>query len=71
VRGEERDDELVEACELAAEELRAASQLAQRDPGGVADGGAGPGPQSGQVGYQASGGVVDEADPDVIGAGQD
>ena len=36
-------DELVEALELAVEELRAPSQLAQRDAGGVADGTAGPG----------------------------
>ena len=38
-------DEVIEAAELAVEELRAASQLAQRDAGGVADGAAGPGAQ--------------------------
>jgi len=43
--GAERDDQLVQALELAAGELRASSQLAQRDPGGVADGAAGAGPQ--------------------------
>ncbi|HEX7270094.1 MAG TPA: hypothetical protein VF256_22090 [Streptosporangiaceae bacterium] len=37
------DDELIEAVELGAGELRAPSQLAQRDAGGVADGAAGPG----------------------------
>ena len=34
--GHQRDDELVEAVELAVQELRAPSQLAQRDAGGVA-----------------------------------
>jgi hypothetical protein len=37
------DDELIETFELGAGELRAPSQLAQRDAGGVADGAAGPG----------------------------
>ena len=36
--GDEGDDELVQALELAAGELRALSQLAQRDADGVADG---------------------------------
>ena len=44
------DDELVEALELAVEELRAPSQLPQRDPGGIADDVAGPGPQRRQLG---------------------
>jgi hypothetical protein len=43
--GDEGDDKLVEALELAVEELRAPAQLAQREPGGVADDVAGPGPQ--------------------------
>src|SRR5690242_21852516 len=38
--GDQRDDELVETLELAAGELRAPAQLAQRDAGGVADGAA-------------------------------
>jgi hypothetical protein len=33
--GDQRDDELVEALELAAGELGASSQLPQRDPGGI------------------------------------
>ena len=41
--GDEGDDELFEAFELGVEELRAPSQLPQRDPGGIADGVAGPG----------------------------
>src|SRR5216683_4846277 len=41
--GDQRDDELVQAGELAGWELGAAPQLAQRDAGGVADGTAGPG----------------------------
>ena len=45
VRGDEGDDELVEAFELAVEELGAPSELAQRDAGGVADDVAGAGPQ--------------------------
>ena len=64
-------DELVEALELAVEELRAASELAQRDAGGVADGAAGPGSQRGQLGDQGRRGVPGEAGPQVIGAGQD
>ena len=36
--GDEGADEPAGALELAAGELRAASQLAQRDAGGVADG---------------------------------
>ena len=48
--GDERDDELVEALELAVEELGAPAQLAQRDAGGVADDVAGPGPQRRQLG---------------------
>src|SRR5947207_10153266 len=59
------------ALELAAGELRATSQLAQRDAGGVADGAAGPGAQRGQLGDQGSRGVPGEAGPQIIGAGQD
>jgi hypothetical protein len=43
--GHQRDDELVEALELAGWELGAPPQLAQRDAGGVADRAAGTGPQ--------------------------
>jgi len=46
--GDKGEDELVEALELAVEELGAPSQLAQRDPGGIPDSGAGTGPQPGQ-----------------------
>ena len=35
--GDQRDDELVQAGELAVQELGAPPQLAQRDAGGVAD----------------------------------
>jgi len=65
--GDERADELIEALELAIEELRAAAQLAQRDAGGVADGTAGPGAQRGQLGDQGSRGVPGEAGPQIIG----
>ena len=34
--GDQRDDELVETLELAVQEHRAPSELAQRDAGGVA-----------------------------------
>jgi hypothetical protein len=50
----ERGDELVEELELIVEELRAASQLAQRDAGGVADDVAGPGAQRRQPADQGS-----------------
>ena len=43
--GHQRDDELIQALELAVEELRAPAQLPQRDAGGVADGAARTGPQ--------------------------
>ncbi len=69
--GHERDDELVEAFELAVEELGAPSQLPQGDAGGVADDIAGAGPQRRQAGDQAGGRVAGEPGPQVIGAGQD
>src|SRR5712691_7693556 len=69
--GDERDDQLVQALELAAGELGAPSQLAQRDPGGVADGAAGPGPQRGRLGHQGGYGVPGEPGPQVIGPGHD
>ena len=69
--GDEGSDELVEAGELAVEELRAPAEFAQRDPGGVADDVAGPGPQRGQRGDQGSGDVPGEPGAQVIGAGQD
>src|ERR1039457_6269429 len=50
VPGQQGHDEVVQARELAVQELRAPSQLAQRDPGVVADDRAGPGPQGRQVG---------------------
>jgi hypothetical protein len=55
--GDERDDQLVQALELAVGELRAPSQLAQRDPGGVAHRAAGAGPQRGRLGHQGGYGV--------------
>ena len=66
--GGERADELVEALELAVEELRAPSQLAQRDAGGVADGAAGPGAQRGQLGDQGDRGGPGEGGRRVLGA---
>ena len=69
--GHERDDQLIEAVELAVEECRAAAQLAQRDPGGVADDITGAWPQRGQPGHQPAGSVAGEPDPDIVGAGQD
>jgi hypothetical protein len=69
--GHERDDELVQALQLAVQELRAPSQLAQRNPGGVAGDVAGTGPQRRQPGHQRSRGVLGEAGSQVIGAGQD
>jgi hypothetical protein len=50
-------------------ELGAAAQLAQRDPGVVADDRAGPGPQGRQAGDQVSGGVRGEPGAQVLGAG--
>ena len=54
-----------------SEELGAPAQLAQRDPGGVADDVAGPGPQRRQLGDQVSGRVRGEPGAQVIGAGHD
>ena len=42
---DEGDDELVQALELAVQELSASSQLAQRDADGIARDVAGAGPQ--------------------------
>ena len=69
--GHQRDDELVQALELAAEEPGAPPQLAQRDAGGVAGHIAGAGPQRRQAGYQRPWRVPGEPGPQVIGAGQD
>jgi hypothetical protein len=52
-------------------ELRASSQLAQRDPGGVADGAAGAGPQRCGLGHQGDYGVAGEPGPQVVGPGHD
>ena len=65
------DDELIQARELAVEELRAPSQFPQRDPGGVADNIAGTGPQRRQLGDQGGGRVPGEPRPQVIGPGHD
>ena len=69
--GDQRDDELVQALELAVQELRAPPQLPQRDTDGVAGDIAGPGPQGRQPGYQGSRRVPGEPGSQVIGAGQD
>ena len=69
--GDERDDELIQALELPVKELRAPSQLPQRDTGGVADDVAGPGPQRRQAADQASGRVPGEPGAQVVGPGQD
>ena len=50
VRCHQGDDELVEALELAVEELGAPAELPQRDASGVADDVAGTGPQCGRPG---------------------
>ena len=65
------DDELVEAPELAVEELGAPAQLPQRDAGGIADGVAGPGPQRRQLADQGGDRVPGEPRAQVIGAGHD
>jgi hypothetical protein len=48
--GDQGDDELVQALELAIEELGAPSQLPQRDADGIAHDVAGAGPQAGDPG---------------------
>ena len=68
--GYQRDDELVQAAELAVREPRAPPQLPQRDTDGVADDIAGPGTQGGQPGYQGRRRVPGEPGSQVIGAGQ-
>src|SRR6266702_66854 len=67
----QRDDELVQADELAVQELSAPAQLTQRDTGGVAGDVAGAGTQRRQPGYQGSRLVLCEPCPQVIRAGQD
>ena len=52
-------------------ELRASSQLAQRDPGGVAGSAAGAGPQRCGLCHQGGYGVAGEPDPQVVGPGHD
>src|SRR5260370_35589007 len=67
----QRDDELVQAGELAVQELGAAPQFAQRDAGGVADGTAGPGAERRQPGDQDRRRMPGEPGPRGITAGQD
>ena len=69
--GYQRDDELVQALELAVQELRAPPELPQRDADGVAGDTAGPGPQRRQPGNQGGRGVPGEPGSQVIGAGQE
>jgi hypothetical protein len=64
--GDQRDDQLVEALELAAGKLGAPAQLAQRDPGRVTGDAAGTGPQRRQLSDQVSGRVPGEPGADVI-----
>ena len=52
-------------------ELRASSQLAQRDPGGVAGSAAGAGPQQCGPCHQGGHGVAGEPDPQIAGPGHD
>jgi hypothetical protein len=65
------DDQFVGVLELAAGELGAPTQLAHRDPGGVADDVAGAGPQRRQLSDQVCGVMLGEPGPQVVGAGQD
>jgi len=71
MRGHQRDDELVEALQLAVKEFGAPSQLPQRDADGVADDVAGAGPQGRHLGHQRGRGVPGEPGSQVIGPGQD
>jgi hypothetical protein len=59
------------AARAGRRELRAPSQLAQRDAGGVPGHVAGPGPQRGEPGYQGGRGVPGEPGSQVIRAGQE
>ena len=61
------DDELIQSRELAVEELSAPPQLPQRDPGGIADSIAGPGPQRRQLADQGGDRVPGEPRAQVIG----
>ncbi len=69
--GDEGSDELIEALELAVEELGAPPQLAHRDAGGVTGYIAGAGPQRRDPGHQGGRGVPGEPGPQVVGPGQD
>jgi hypothetical protein len=69
--GDQWPDEVIQALDLAVEELGAAAQLPQRDPGVIADDSAGPGPQGRQLGDQVSGAVRGEPGAQVLRAGHD
>jgi hypothetical protein len=69
--GDQGDDELAGALELAAGEHGAPSQLAQRDPGGITGDVTGAGPQRRDPGHQGSRGVLGESGPQIIGPGQE
>jgi hypothetical protein len=71
MRGHQRDDDLVQALELAAGELGAPPQFPQRDADGVAGDAAGAGPRRGEPGDQGGRGVPGEPGSQVIGAGQE
>jgi hypothetical protein len=68
---DEGDDEFTEALRLGAGELRAPSQLAQRDADGVPQRCCRAGTQRCQLGHQGSCGVLGEAGSQVIGPGHD
>jgi hypothetical protein len=69
--GHQGNDQLIQAPELAVEELSAPPQLPQRDPGGIADSIAGPGAQRGQLADEGGDGVPGEPRAQVIGPGHD
>src|SRR5205823_3301114 len=68
---DEGDDELIEAAELAVQELSAPPQLPQRDADGITGDVTGTRPQRRDPGDQGSRGVRGEPGPQVIGAGQE
>ena len=65
--GDQRADQLIEAVQLAIEELGTAAELAQRDPGRVAGHVAWPGPQRRDRLYQLRRGAPGEPGPQLPG----
>src|SRR5207302_285394 len=66
---DEGADERVEPVDLLGQVGGAPAQLAQRQAGGVVDGGAGAGPEPGGGGDEADGGQVLETGPHIVGGG--